>query len=186
MSDGMYEQFMIHSHTPVPGGAAAESLENATLVKLATVMHQATVKAGDAVIKQDYELQKTAGQAANHGEAGNCFYIVEHGKLAAYKSLPHGPTDERPSLMYGPGSYFGELALLQNGPRAATVSVGMSRHPPKKASAYALPQKKERKERKHYVGSGNPPHQLSAAASLSSICLSTLFILGYLKQAIRA
>ncbi|KAF5835635.1 putative cGMP-dependent protein kinase [Dunaliella salina] len=84
-----------------------KGLENATLVKLATVMHQFAVKAGEAVIKQ--------------GEAGNCFYIVEHGKLAAYKSLPHGQKDERPSLMYGPGSHFGELALLQNGPRAATV-----------------------------------------------------------------
>jgi hypothetical protein len=51
-------------------------------------------------------------------------YIVEHGKLAVFKEgFSHEKKDERPSLLYGAGSYFGELALLQNAPRAATVSM---------------------------------------------------------------
>lgn len=56
---------------------------------------------------------------------GDCFYIVEHGKLAAFKDVPKGaPQLQPPNAVYGPGSYFGELALLQSVPRAATVGGG--------------------------------------------------------------
>lgn len=51
------------------------------------------------------------------GEEGNAFYIVESGQLAAYKD--GCPT---PVMAYGPGDYFGELALLGGDhKRAATV-----------------------------------------------------------------
>jgi CRP-like cAMP-binding protein len=62
------------------------------------------------------------------GEVGDQFYVVEHGKLGVFKS-PDGAASTQqqqdslePLLLYGPGSYFGELALLRNEPRAATVS----------------------------------------------------------------
>lgn len=51
------------------------------------------------------------------GEEGHAFYIVESGQLAAFKD--GGPA---PVMAYGPGDYFGELALLRSDSRrAATV-----------------------------------------------------------------
>jgi len=66
-----------------------------------------TYKKGEPVVKQ--------------GEEGNTFYIVEEGTLVAVKDVPgKGPQEV---LKYSPGDYFGELALLKNQPRAATVQV---------------------------------------------------------------
>mmetsp|Transcript_43573 Transcript_43573/g.79348 ORF Transcript_43573/g.79348 Transcript_43573/m.79348 type:complete len:401 (+) Transcript_43573:72-1274(+) len=48
------------------------------------------------------------------GDVGNKFYIIEEGSAVAEKS---GAT----VMSYGIGDYFGELALIRNQPRAATV-----------------------------------------------------------------
>lgn len=58
------------------------------------------VKANDIIIKQ--------------GDEGDYFYIVEEGKVEFYVN------DVRVNTS-GPGSSFGELALMYNNPRAATV-----------------------------------------------------------------
>lgn len=51
------------------------------------------------------------------GEEGHAFFIVESGQLAAYKDSGAAPV-----MAYGPGDYFGELALLRaDSKRAATV-----------------------------------------------------------------
>lgn len=52
-------------------------------------------------------------------EVGNKFYILEQGKASALKQFPDGVI--KPVLEYKEGSYFGELALLNNEPRAASV-----------------------------------------------------------------
>merc|ERR1712194_40679 len=59
-----------------------------------------------------------AGQnVINQGDQGDTFYIVEEGALYAWKDSP------QTSLMeYGPGQFFGELALLRNDTRAASVT----------------------------------------------------------------
>jgi len=48
------------------------------------------------------------------GDDGSSFYIIEEGSAVATKS-------GNEVMTYGPGDYFGELALLRNQPRAATV-----------------------------------------------------------------
>jgi len=63
-------------------------------------------KKGDCVIKQD--------------DPGDKFYIVEEGHLFAEKDV--GGAKKR-VLDYKNGDYFGELALLKNQPRAASVIV---------------------------------------------------------------
>ncbi|KIV81856.1 hypothetical protein PV11_04007 [Exophiala sideris] len=48
------------------------------------------------------------------GEPGDAFYLLEAGQATAYK-------DEKPVREYHRGDFFGELALLDDKPRAATV-----------------------------------------------------------------
>ncbi|KAF4740730.1 hypothetical protein FOZ62_009546 [Perkinsus olseni] len=53
------------------------------------------------------------------GEPGDVFYILEEGSAYAEKNGSR-------VMEYSPGSYFGELALIKNEPRAATVKAGGS------------------------------------------------------------
>merc|ERR1712139_65062 len=48
------------------------------------------------------------------GDVGDTFYIIEEGAASASKGGAE-------VMSYSPGDYFGELALLRNQPRAATV-----------------------------------------------------------------
>lgn len=89
-----------------------------TLTKMAECMTATTVGVGHDIIKQ--------------GQEGDCFYVVEHGKLGAFvgsgqqAQAQQRPSSgsPKPSMVYGPGQYFGELALLKKEPRAATVGGG--------------------------------------------------------------
>jgi cAMP-dependent protein kinase regulator len=64
-------------------------------------------KKGDVIIKQ--------------GDEGDSFYILESGALNCSKFL--SPNDAKETFLkeYKPGESFGELALLYNAPRAATI-----------------------------------------------------------------
>ncbi|KAB5572691.1 cyclic nucleotide-binding-like protein [Coniochaeta sp. 2T2.1] len=64
------------------------------------------------------ETQKfPAGTTIIHeGEPGNSFYLLEEGEAEAYKS-----GNEAPVMKYKKGDFFGELALLNDAPRAASV-----------------------------------------------------------------
>ncbi|CAO3617742.1 unnamed protein product [Cunninghamella blakesleeana] len=55
----------------------------------------------------------------NQGDVGDQFYIIESGEAVFYKSGDDGVQKEVNQC--GRGSYFGELALLNDSPRAATV-----------------------------------------------------------------
>lgn len=67
------------------------------------------------------EKRYTAGdKVIEQGEDGNDLFVVEQGVLSCYK---HFSGHAEPTFLkkYQPGDAFGELALLYNAPRAATI-----------------------------------------------------------------
>ena len=53
------------------------------------------------------------------GRIGNKFYMVERGQLVALKKNENG--NETVVFEYNEGDYFGELSLINNKARAASV-----------------------------------------------------------------
>lgn len=51
---------------------------------------------------------------------GDSFYIVEEGSLIATKKFEESEQEEQ-VMEYSKGGYFGELALIKNEPRAASI-----------------------------------------------------------------
>ncbi|QDZ22752.1 cAMP-dependent protein kinase [Chloropicon primus] len=73
--------------------------------KIADVLETVRFKAGDTIIHQ--------------GENGDKFFILEEGKVTAKVFTQSGSNIDLKD--YGPGDYFGELALLNDKPRAASI-----------------------------------------------------------------
>ena len=78
-----------------------EGLDKRDLERIAGSMKQRTFRAGDKVTTE--------------GQGGVGFFVIEDGEA---KVTIHG--DERRRL--GPGDYFGEVALLTDSPRTATIT----------------------------------------------------------------
>jgi putative peptide zinc metalloprotease protein len=53
------------------------------------------------------------------GEPGEKFYIIERGSVSVWKTSEEGVEAKQARL--GPGQYFGEIALVTNAPRNATI-----------------------------------------------------------------
>jgi len=74
--------------------------------KIADALDPVEFQHGDVIIKQG-------------DERSECFYIIEEGTVKVTKSQQNGPTKE--VLRVKRGGYFGEIALLTDKPRAASV-----------------------------------------------------------------
>ena len=83
------------------------SLETTDLNIVIGAMEEKQFKQGENVIKQ--------------GDNGDCLYIVDSGELDCSKRFPDNPEVDKYLKTYVPGEAFGELALLYNAPRAATI-----------------------------------------------------------------
>src|SRR5438552_3767040 len=77
-------------------------LDRVALARLAAYMDPIAVRAGDVVITE--------------GDTGDALYIIVRGTFAVLA----GPTAQRLNTI-GPGHYVGELALLVDEPRSATI-----------------------------------------------------------------
>jgi hypothetical protein len=82
------------------GVAFFRPLQLTTIEDLASRLKTVEVTAGAEVVRQ--------------GQPGDCFYIVERGRLEAL-------IDGQPVRELGPGDSFGEIALLRDVPRTATI-----------------------------------------------------------------
>ena len=83
------------------------NLEQKDLEVVINAMEEKVFKKGENII--------------NQGEKGDCLYFVEEGKLNCYKKFS-GESEPKLVKEYQPGDAFGELALLYNAPRAATIT----------------------------------------------------------------
>lgn len=75
------------------------------LVEMVQQMHKESHPAGASIIRQ--------------GEPGDKFYLIKEGTVEV--SVADGPSSP-PLAILGPGQFFGEMALLENKPRNATVT----------------------------------------------------------------
>lgn len=69
----------------------------------------------DAMDSKNFSAGETVIQ---EGEPGDVLYIVESGDLSCHKIIDG---ESKFLKNYTPGDVFGELALLYNAPRAATI-----------------------------------------------------------------
>lgn len=75
------------------------------------------------IVKEMYLIEIDAEvPAIKHGEMGNNFYVVERGSFDIL--IPDEDSQDEFTMVAsrGPGQCFGELALMYNAPRAATVT----------------------------------------------------------------
>ncbi|OBT88060.1 hypothetical protein VE02_03671 [Pseudogymnoascus sp. 03VT05] len=91
----MYEKFL--AEVPL-----LSSLNDYERSKIADALESCKYAAGSTIIKE--------------GDAGEAFYLLEDGEASAYKK-----DLDKPVKNYRKGDYFGELALLNKAPRAASV-----------------------------------------------------------------
>jgi CRP/FNR family cyclic AMP-dependent transcriptional regulator len=80
-----------------------EGLTSEQLQKLAGIAKERSFAAGDRVFKE--------------GERGDEFYVIVTGKVRISKNVP-GIGEEALAILE-PGSYFGEMALIDDTPRSA-------------------------------------------------------------------
>ncbi|HUG05898.1 MAG TPA: MFS transporter [Candidatus Limnocylindria bacterium] len=76
-------------------------LPTLSLGRIADALERVNAKAGEAILRQ--------------GEAGDHFYVIDEGVVSV-------TVDGRPVRELGPGDFFGEIALLRDVPRTASVT----------------------------------------------------------------
>jgi cAMP-dependent protein kinase regulator len=83
-------------------------LQDYEILLVADALRPVTASAGTAIVKQ--------------GDSGEDFFILLEGECIVRKSVNGGPETDVAKLK--PGAYFGEIALLEDCPRAATIVAG--------------------------------------------------------------
>mmetsp|Transcript_19634 Transcript_19634/g.45906 ORF Transcript_19634/g.45906 Transcript_19634/m.45906 type:complete len:1846 (+) Transcript_19634:2-5539(+) len=92
------------------------------LLESVPILQKLTEKQRDAVIRAFTHVDYTHGQYIIHqGEKGDAFYIVKSGSVVVSRSVMADGPCEKFILAKTVGDYFGEMALVDDGPRAGNV-----------------------------------------------------------------
>ncbi|KAM3128696.1 cAMP-dependent protein kinase type I-alpha regulatory subunit [Paramecium bursaria] len=96
---GRYEEFLARVDI-------LQELDPYSRLQIADALRSKSYHPGDYIVKE--------------GDEGSCFYLLEQGEAIATKILNQS---QPPQVVYQykAGDYFGEIALLRNSPRAASV-----------------------------------------------------------------
>lgn len=92
-----------------------QSLKNVKVLDSVSAYERSQI--ADAIKEEHY---RTGDYIIRQGDLGDTFYMVFEGEAVAKKVFEDGGA-EKEVMQYKPGDYFGELALLRNEPRAASV-----------------------------------------------------------------
>lgn len=92
-----------------------QSLKNVKVLESVSLYERSQV--ADAIIEEKFS---PGDKVISQGDIGSVFYMISEGEATAYKVFEEGG-DDKEVMQYKPGDYFGELALLKNEPRAASV-----------------------------------------------------------------
>ena len=92
-----------------------QSIKNVKVLESVSAYERSQI--ADAIKEERFNA---GDQIIKCGDAGNVFYMISEGEAVAKKSLEEGG-EENEVMQYQVGDYFGELALLRNEPRAASV-----------------------------------------------------------------
>ena len=92
-----------------------QSLKNVKVLESVSLYERSQV--ADAIIEEKFS---PGDKVISQGDIGSVFYMISEGEATAYKVFEEGG-DDKEVMKYKPGDYFGELALLKNEPRAASV-----------------------------------------------------------------
>jgi CRP/FNR family cyclic AMP-dependent transcriptional regulator len=99
----------------------------ASIKEIVTFLHRVPLFQGlnnrqlERLAKRFVERDYPASRAiVTQGQGGEGFFIVESGRAEAVREKADGT--RAVVNQFGPGDFFGELALLDDGPRTATVS----------------------------------------------------------------
>lgn len=77
----------------------------------------------DSIVNRHY---KPGDIVFHRGDFGDCLYVINEGEVDVI--LDDTAKDEKILARLGPGEYFGEMALLSNAPRNATVRAATELH----------------------------------------------------------
>lgn len=94
--------------------ALFEGLDDEQIKQVASIVHKESLVAGEVIIQED--------------EEGDCMYIIQEGTAEVSRTLTLKVTKrefgqkEKTFIRLGTGFFFGEMALMENDVRSATVA----------------------------------------------------------------